>query len=519
MPSIDQMITELEICLHPYSCPAQAQADIVLRSSDRVDFYVVKAFLRYVSPFFKDLFELDQEFITEEHEERKGLVVIPVMETSDTLRLLLDYIYPQETEPQLNDAALFLKSAKAAQKYCMEKIENKFKKRILDSSLMNSEPFRMYVIAVDLGWEDVATHAAQRTLNWPLKMLDPVNELRNISGSGFYRFLEYRLRCENSSNRSVEELAIFPMAASQPTTSSSNLGMRPNGEVDQTSGAIDAQTPFDSSATSDIILRSSDGIDFFVLEILIRIASPSLGLTILSETAKGHVRNGRAVVQIPEESSILHHMLCFIYPYSDQLDMHNCQSYIQVVLAIRRHGMAAIEARLRTQAASTPLCRKEPLRAYIVASALGWDDLAKSAALNTLYRPLADMRYTEEFNLITGADLQRLVSFRFRCADAACRVITSNTMYKTHGPGKWSLGPSPDHYGPTAELFSDLRIRPRGTTIVDAYKQETEQLGAHVYDSRASQRSSFGKSTLHQILQCRQEMEAAVEAAVTEVLS
>ncbi|KAK2462746.1 hypothetical protein APHAL10511_005264 [Amanita phalloides] len=482
---------------NPYD--STALADVVLCSSDRVDFHVLKTFLCYVSPIFKDLFNLSQESATEEHQRRNGLPVIPVTETSKTLRLLLDSIYPQEYEPQLNDATLFLNVAKAAQKYCMKKVENKFRRRIINSSLMISRPFRMYAIAIDLEWEDVAIHAARQTLQTPLDKLPRARELNNITGSGFYRFLEYRLRCESSSKPSVEQLMKLPKAT-------------PYGGVDSTPGVVDASKPFDSSAPSDIILRSSNGVDFFVIESLIRIASPSQSLTLLNPG--GQVRDGRTVFQIPEESSVLYQLLCLIYPYADQLDMHNCRLYIWVVLALRRYGMTATETRLQAQAATTPLLSKEPMRVYIVASALGWNDLAKSAALNTLSQPLAEMVYMEQFDLITGMDLHQLMAFRFKCADAACDVINLNAMYSKYGPGHWSKHHSSyEHNGPTKErVFGKLRSCPRGLTIAEAYTVEDNVLGTLQSDSRMT----ISKSAFIKMMQCRREIEGAVEAAVAK---
>ena len=40
----------------PYD--STADSDVVLRSVDLIDFYVLKPFLRYVSPFFKTMFSL-----------------------------------------------------------------------------------------------------------------------------------------------------------------------------------------------------------------------------------------------------------------------------------------------------------------------------------------------------------------------------------------------------------------------------------------------------------------------------
>jgi len=77
----------------------------------------------------------------------------------------------------------------------------------------------------------------------------------------------------------------------------------------------------------------------------------------------------------------------------------------------------------------------------------------------------------EEFDLITGTDFYHLVAFRFKCASAACNIITGNTDYKSYGPGRWGFTSPSDvrYYGPTEQVFEKLRSCPRGSTIVDVF--------------------------------------------------
>ena len=152
---------------------------------------------------------------------------------------------------------------------------------------------------------------------------------------------------------------------------------------------------------------------------------------------------------------------------------------------------------------------------YIVASALGWTEIAKSAAVNTLSGPLEDMTYMEEFDLITGADLYQLVSFRFRCADAACDVINGNSNYKIYGSGRWTLeswDTKLRHHGPADKFFEKLKSCPRGSTIKNAYDLEDKELR-----SASSKDPVVDGSTVFKIWKCRQEIEDAVEAAVANI--
>lgn len=487
----------------PYD--STADSDVVLRSVDLIDFYVLKPFLRYVSPFFKTMFSLPP---AETNETVNGLPIIPVPETGGTLRLLLDYIYPNEGEPKLDDITLFLNVAQAAQKYCMSIIENRLKKQIVTSHLMDLEPFRLYAIAVNLNWDDVALIAAQKASHIPLGKLTHPKELKNIPGSAFYRFLEYKLRCDKSQTRAGEWL----MELQRIST-----GARASPWASRTRSA---KKPFDSTAKADIVLRSKDLVDFFVLEDLVRAASlssPSHSCTNPLGATTGQTEDGRPIINVVEDGEVLTHLLSLIYHVSDDLDAKNCRLYTQVALAARLRGMDIIEKRLRKQLAASPLLLAEPLRIYIIASALGWNDVAKSAALNVLSRPLEDMTYMSEFALITGADLHRLVAFRFKCADAACKVITNDSDFKTYGPGGWSYSSYSNlqHHGPTEQVFLKLRSCPRGSTIVEACDLDDKGLEGY----RDRNLSSTPCPTFAKILKCRRAIENAVEAAVTKVRS
>lgn len=74
-----------------------AKADIILHSSDNIDFRIFKLFLSLASPFFETVFELTQSAKTSGNQEIKAdddLVVIRVPENSKTLDSLLRFFYP-----------------------------------------------------------------------------------------------------------------------------------------------------------------------------------------------------------------------------------------------------------------------------------------------------------------------------------------------------------------------------------------------------------------------------------------
>ena len=87
---------------------------------------------------------------------------------------------------------------------------------------------------------------------------------------------------------------------------------------------------------------------------------------------------------------------------------------------------------------------KEPLRVYAIAIALGWADVAKAAAKNTLNAPLKRaVTCVPELRRITGGVLYRLVNYWSWCARVA-RGIVESQLHLNFGPKR---------------LFTDLRDR------------------------------------------------------------
>jgi hypothetical protein len=69
-------------------------ADLIIRSSDLVDFRVHKSVLALTSPFFKDLLSLPQP---SDSESVDGLPVVQLSEGSELVNTLVSMLYPVPT--------------------------------------------------------------------------------------------------------------------------------------------------------------------------------------------------------------------------------------------------------------------------------------------------------------------------------------------------------------------------------------------------------------------------------------
>lgn len=238
-----------------------ADADIILRSSNKVDFFVLKSFLCIVSSVFDRKFSVEERKAQERVSEKGGLPVIPLKRTgtlrlassvidkvlspnsrkakesndensslpiivleedSTTLYNLLLLIYPYSKEPP-RTVEVYLKVGDAARKYAMDEVEGKLMKAARDMDALTKEPFRVFAIASHFGWVEVMKDAARNTLKIPLRDLGRYDELRLLNGVQYHDLLQWQLNCREA----VETLfAKWDTSTSPPTYWMRLLGMK-----------------------------------------------------------------------------------------------------------------------------------------------------------------------------------------------------------------------------------------------------------------------------------------------------
>ena len=174
-----------------------AKADIILRSSDHVDFRVFKLFLSLASPFFETLFDIPQP--TEDvgdQEVKDGLAVVRVTEDGKTLDALLRFCYPctLADDPKievLQDAADILE---AARKYSLDVIETKARQAIANPKILEAESLRCFAIAHRGGLREETLLAAKYTLSQPL-IPSWFQEIELLTATNLLSLLTYHRKC------------------------------------------------------------------------------------------------------------------------------------------------------------------------------------------------------------------------------------------------------------------------------------------------------------------------------------
>ncbi|KAF8553553.1 hypothetical protein OG21DRAFT_1497601 [Imleria badia] len=174
-----------------------AQADIILRSSDNIDFRVFKLFLSLASPFFETLFNIPQPADENVDQEVKdGLAVIPVTEDSKTLDALLRFCYPctLADDPNLELLKDAMDVLEAARKYSLDVIEKKARKAIVNPKILEVEPLRCFVIAHRGRLREETQLTARYTLTQPL-IPSWFQEIELLTATDLLSLLTYHKKC------------------------------------------------------------------------------------------------------------------------------------------------------------------------------------------------------------------------------------------------------------------------------------------------------------------------------------
>ncbi|EIN03879.1 hypothetical protein PUNSTDRAFT_19366, partial [Punctularia strigosozonata HHB-11173 SS5] len=101
---------------HPFD---DVNADVILRSSDNVDFRVHKLILSLSSPFFRDMFTLPQAPLADAKDDPTDRPVVHMMEDHVTLDDILRLCYPLTSLTSIKNFDRVYSALSAGMKYDM----------------------------------------------------------------------------------------------------------------------------------------------------------------------------------------------------------------------------------------------------------------------------------------------------------------------------------------------------------------------------------------------------------------
>ncbi|KAJ7633570.1 hypothetical protein DFH06DRAFT_1004327, partial [Mycena polygramma] len=185
-----------------------------------------------------------------------------------------------------------------------------------------------------------------------------------------------------------------------------------------------SKPPFNHSA-ADIILRSSDNIDFGAHRLVLALASPVFEHMFASPQPE--TQSERPTVHMAESGAVLERILRFWYPGTEPVVENLDQLHEILELLIQKYDMQSI----------VPLGKQylrgyieaEPLGSFAVAVSRDWHDLALLAARQCLKLPLRTSSYIAPAPLrsLSAASLHALLQYHFQCGDVARAAGTNWT--------------------------------------------------------------------------------------------
>lgn len=189
------------------SSPLNKEPDLVIRTSDGIEFGVFRVILQLCSHFFEDMIETPQPSNADRSKIFPRVPIVDVTEDSLTIKRLLKFCYPGAS-PHLETFDDVLSILEVAHKYDMPEILDQVSSVLLSTRFLEKEPVRVFAIAARYKLEELARISARQTLRYPL-LRNPLSEngwvpeLRFISTIMYHSLLNYHKRCGEAASAST----------------------------------------------------------------------------------------------------------------------------------------------------------------------------------------------------------------------------------------------------------------------------------------------------------------------------
>ncbi|THG94661.1 hypothetical protein EW026_g6850 [Hermanssonia centrifuga] len=180
------------------------EADVIVRSSDEIEFRVHKFILSTASCIFADTFSVPQpesfKVVDDELDDEGGedgeddLPIVALTEDAETLRVILRTLYADGIST-IEDLGLLARVLAAAEKYEMAGIISTLAPFLHTTRFLESEPLRVFAIAYHFTLTEAILMAAKATLLHPSPSSLPP-ELECLPTHVYHKLLLYRTRCE-----------------------------------------------------------------------------------------------------------------------------------------------------------------------------------------------------------------------------------------------------------------------------------------------------------------------------------
>jgi BTB/POZ domain len=386
--------------------------DITFRSQDGVEFHVHKVVLAFVSPYFKHMFLLPSN-------DGQSLP-IDVPESSQIWESLLRLCYRVD-DPSFQNIDAVADVIATAIKYEFP-YAIKFMRMELRSHIP-SNALDVFAIAYRLDLLEEAGEAAsclyqknssnapsvkQGAIGWPNtlegKMFSP--KIQSLLSAGdLFRLLKYLRTNPCSKHYSWNPI---PAESAPKRTAILDLG-------------------FDTG-DADLVLKSSDDVDFRVHKLIIFLASANH----LCHAPVESDNNALPVIRLSENSVTLSILVSMCYPVAD-VDFEDISVVYEVLKVAMKFEMKKIIQILRVKLAY--YTKRDPLRVYLTSIALGFKEEAiKASKVFSLSSDDSANAYVREMEDVPAIAYHRLLKYRYQC-----RAVAIN-KWDNYNPGRFHSG-------------------------------------------------------------------------------
>ncbi|KAJ3479793.1 hypothetical protein NLI96_g8814 [Meripilus lineatus] len=387
----------------------KTSADVIFRSSDKIDFYVHKLLLSLASPFFENLFSLNQsDIVTPAPSPLHSIShpIFPMTESGPTIDYILRLVYPIPEPSPPTTLVVAYTTFEASVKYQIEKITLKMKAALL--TFVDSESAAVFAVACRLMLEHEASVAAAawkpelpklgiqcpyslvptdqctrgyrsscknhdifgrpltcgcpEVYGYSIPAVTPLQFPSTIAGMGFTKETErisagsyFRLLRYFETKKLPSTFCLPPPSACVPPES--------------------VDVPLWRGMEADIILESRDGTQLPAHRLILSLVSAGEILDKLPDSAPSD--GGLPVIRLDEDATTLHTLLRLCYPFVEDEGFIDLQ-----FLALAREAATKYNIPKAVSLARELMGRQleeHPLQMYFLAKQHGWEVDAEDA--------------------------------------------------------------------------------------------------------------------------------------------
>ena len=188
--------------------------------------------------------------------------------------------------------------------------------------------------------------------------------------------------------------------------------------------------PFNDS-DADIVLRSSDQVDFIVYKVILSKASPFFKtmFTLPQPATDAQPDSCRPIVELAENSNVLTAFLLVVYPPTPMSPKPlSLDDLIAALDMARKYDITTMSDRLLRDFGGLTTLQNKPLEAFCAAYARKLSKVAKIAAGASLKRRLTLDEIGDKLQYTNGPAFHTLWKFHRACSAVAIKAISGNVF-------------------------------------------------------------------------------------------